>query len=105
MALGATGALSRGRDAPIFAVFWLVAAAAGTACVLWFASRIKVVSLDSQFLYVYDGGREVAVPLGSITRVRESTLSHPKQVIVELGESAWSEREIVFFRRFRVSCG
>ena len=99
MAFGGAATLWRVREAPVFVVLWLAAAAAGSAYLLWFASRLKVVSLDSQFLYVDDGGREVAVPLGLITGVRETMLSHPKQVIVELGDSAWSARKIVFVPR------
>ena len=96
MALSAAALLMRGHVPPFFAVIWVAGAAAGTAYVLWIASRIKVVSLDSQCLYVIDDGREVAVPLGQITGVRESMLSQPKRVIVELADSALSTRELVF---------
>ena len=75
-----------------FIFVWLI----GSIFLLWFALRLKFVSLDEEYLYVRNFSKEIQVPLSQVESVDESFLSNPKQITLLLSSPSEFGSKIVF---------
>jgi len=79
-------------DLWFFMIFWPIA----IAWLLWFASRLKWVSVDDSYLYVSGLRREIQIPLSEVDRVEASFMWRPKQITLRLRLSSEFGKKIVF---------
>jgi hypothetical protein len=79
-------------DLSFFIVFWPIA----IAWLLWFASRLKWVSVDDSYLYVSGLRREIQIPLSEVDRVEASFMWRPKQILLRLKVPSEFGKKIVF---------
>ena len=79
-------------------LFCVVLALAAT----WGALKIKRVSLDDQFLYVSNGGREIRIPLSHVADVNAFGSPY-KTIIVTLRKPSKFGRKIVFVPQDRTA--
>jgi hypothetical protein len=75
-----------------FIVAWL----GGSIFLLWFARRVKFVSLDEEYLYVRNFSKEIRIPLSQVASVNESFFSNPKQITLLLSSPSEFGSKIVF---------
>ena len=75
-----------------FIVLWPVA----LAWLLWFACRLKWVSVDESFVYVAGLRKEIQIPLSEVDVVEASFMWRPKQITLWLKSPSEFGRKIVF---------
>jgi hypothetical protein len=95
MGIGALLALTKLTVEPtaaLFVVGWLI----GSSWLYRFASRLKRVALDDNYLYISDYKKEIQLPLSSIEAVGENFLTNPKQVTITLRSPSEFGRKIAF---------
>jgi hypothetical protein len=95
MGLGviATGIQATNRPGwVVFLVTWIIA----SAYLIWFARRLKFVSMDEDFLYVWSAFKETQIPLAHIQRVKENFLANPKLITLTLNQPSEFGTQIVF---------
>jgi hypothetical protein len=63
---------------------------------LWFASRLKWVSIDENLLYVVGIGKEIQIPFSRVVRVKASRFQNPKTIGLWLKSSSDFGRKIIF---------
>ena len=83
---------ARERGWILFVLGWIIA----SGYLVWFARRLKFVSIDENFVYVSDFRKEIQVPLTQIERVKESFLARPRLITLTLDRPTEFGREIVF---------
>jgi hypothetical protein len=69
---------------------------------LWFASRLKWVSVDESFIYVAGLRKEIQIPLAEVDRVEASFMWRPKQITLRLKSPSEFGRKIVFVPQQRL---
>jgi hypothetical protein len=95
MGIGAIGASFQVAKEPgliVFVLVWII----GSGCLIWFARRLKFVSIDDDFLYVSQGRKEVKIPLTHIQRVKENYWANPKLITLTLNQQSEFGTKIVF---------
>lgn len=93
--IGAVVALFHVAEEPtaaLFVVIWLAA----SSYLIWFARRLKVVSIDERTLFVSAGGREIQIPLSSVDRVKENFWARPKLITLTLKQPSEFGEKVVF---------
>lgn len=63
---------------------------------IWFARRLKFVSMDDDFLYVAHLRKQIQIPLTHIKSVKENFLARPKLITITLHPSSEFGKKIVF---------
>lgn len=79
-----------------FAIWMLGGWVLGSAFIYLFASRLKKVSIDDQYLYVSNYRKEIQIPLSGIERVKETFLTDPKHIMIFLRSPSEFGSKIVF---------
>jgi len=77
---------------------WIIA----SSYLIWFARRLKVVSIDEEFIYVSQSRKEVQIPLAHIQKVTENFLGNPKLITLTLNQPSELGTKIVFVPKFLV---
>ena len=85
-------------DLWILAIFW----PAMIAWLMWFASRLKWVSIDERVFYVAGLRTEIQIPFGEVDRVETSSMWRPKQITLRLRSPSPFGKNIVFVPPQRV---
>ena len=86
------GLLNIESDLWVFVIFW----PAMTAWLIWFASRLKWVSIDESIFYVAGLRTEIRVPFSEVDRVEASFMWRPKQITVWLKSPSRFGKKLVF---------
>jgi len=76
----------------VFLLAWIVA----SAYFIWFARRLKFVSMDEDFLYVGQAFKETQIPLAHVQRVKENFWARPKLITLTLNQPSEFGTQIVF---------
>jgi len=63
---------------------------------MWFASRLKWVSVDERIIYVAGLRKKIQIPLSEVDRVESSTMWRPKQITLWLKSPSAFGKKIVF---------
>jgi hypothetical protein len=63
---------------------------------IWFARRLKFVSIDEDFVYVSVFHKQIQIPLAHIEGVKESFWARPKLITLTLNHPSEFGRQIVF---------
>jgi|ERR1044072_2733873 hypothetical protein len=92
------GLLNIRGDLWFLSIFWPVI----TAWVLWFASRLKWVSVDEGSIYAAGFRREIQIPLSEVNSVEASYMQRPKQITLWLKSPSEFGRKIVFVPQQRL---
>lgn len=92
------GLLNIHGDLWFFIILW----PAAIAWLLWFAYRLKWVSVDESFVYAAGLRKEIRIPLSEIDRVEASYMRRPKQITLWLKSPSEFGRKIVFVPRQRL---
>ena len=98
------GAIAAGRlslKEPIWILFplgWLIAA----SYLVWFARRLKNVSIDDDFIYVSGFRKQIQIPLAHIEGVKENFWASPKLITLTLNHPSEFGTKIVFVPDFLV---
>ena len=95
MGIGAVFATFRATTEPgwlLFVLGWLIA----SGYLVWFARRLKVVSIDADFVYVSQGQKQIQIPLAHIATVRENFWARPKLITLRLNHTSEFGNQIVF---------
>jgi hypothetical protein len=74
----------------LFPLGWIIA----SGYVIWFARRLKSVSIDDDFLYVSQGRKQIQIPLTDIKHVKENFLT--KSITLTVNQPTEFGTEIVF---------
>jgi hypothetical protein len=82
--------------------FFIILWPAAIVWLLWFASRLKWVSVDENFLYVAGLRKEIQIPLSEVDRVEASFMWRPKQITLWLKSPSAFGRKIVFVPQQRL---
>ena len=69
---------------------------------LWFAARLKWVSIDENLLYVSGIRKQIQIPLSRVGRVDASRFQRPKTITVRLKSSSAFGGKIVFVPQQRL---
>src|SRR5262245_13226945 len=64
----------------IFGLGWIIA----SGYLIWFARRLKFVSVDEDFLYVSQFRQQIRIPLAHVKSVKENFLGRPKLITLTL---------------------
>lgn len=95
MGIGAVVALFHITKEPGFSVLvvgWLIA----SVYLIWFARRLKFVSMDESFLYVSGYRKEIQIPLAHVEKVKENFWARPKLITLTLNHPSEFGEKIVF---------
>ena|ERR1700752_1225396 len=76
----------------LFVFGWIIAA----GYLIWFARRLKFVSIDNDSLYVWQARKQIQIPLTHIQHVKENFWANPKLITVTLNQPSAFGTEIVF---------
>jgi len=74
----------------VLALGWII----GSGFLIWFARRLKYVSIDDDFLYVSQGRKQIQIPLTEIKHVKENFLT--KSITLTVDQPTEFGTEIVF---------
>lgn len=69
---------------------------AASGYLIWFARRLKYVSIDDDILYVSQARKEIKIPLTHIIDVRENFWASPKLITLTLDQPSEFGTKIVF---------
>ena len=72
------------------------------ACALWYASRLKWVSVDENFIYASGLRKKIRIALSEVESVDVSFMLNPKEVTLRLKAPSEFGRKIVFLPRQRL---
>ena len=86
------GLINIRSDLGFFAVFW----PAMMVWLIWFAARLKWVSVDESIIYVAGLRTEVQIPFSEVDSVESSSMWRPKQITLRLKSSTPFGKKIVF---------
>lgn len=75
-----------------FLLFWII----GSAFIIWFTRRLKVVWLEQDRLVVSGHGGEFTVPFSEIDEVSETRFWNPKMINVHLKRTINDTDKVVF---------
>jgi len=92
MGIGAIMSLFHISEEPaagLFVGIWLV----GSSYLIWFARRLRVVSIDERTLFVSAGREEIQIPFSSVERVKENFWANPKIITLTLKATVGVRRE------------
>lgn len=95
MGIGAIVSLFHVVEEPVaalFVVMWLVA----SSYLIWFARRLKVVSIDERTLFVSAGRREIQIPFSNVEGVKENFWANPKIITLTLKQPSEFGEKLVF---------
>ena len=98
------GAIAAGRlslEEPAWILFtlgWLIA----SSYLIWFARRLKNVSIDGDFIYVSGFRKQIQIPLAHIEGVKENFWASPKLITLTLNHPSEFGTKIVFVPDFLV---
>ena len=95
MGVGAIAAGFQAGREPRWIVFilgWMIA----SGYLIWFGRRLKVVSIDEEFIYVSQGRKEIKIPLAHIEGVTENFWANPKLIKLKLNRPSELGMQIVF---------
>jgi hypothetical protein len=81
----------------VFFFVWLV----GSSFILWFAVRLKAVTLSEGTLIVANFRQEIRIPLSSINEIRESRLVNPKTIKLTLYPPCDFGEKVVFIPKIK----
>jgi hypothetical protein len=93
--IGAIAAGFQAANEPGWSLFvfgWIIA----SAYLIWFARRLKFVSIDEEFVYVSQFRNQIQIPLTHIERVKENFGARPKLITLTLNHPSEFGTEIVF---------
>lgn len=76
----------------LFPFVWIIA----SGYLVWFARRLKFVSIDEDFLYVSQSRKQIQIPLAHIQRVKQNFWARPKLITIILNQPSEFGTEIVF---------
>lgn len=76
----------------VFVTLWI----AGSGYIIWFARRLKFVSIDENFIYVSQWRKEIQIALEHIEAVKQNFLANPKTVTLTLNQPSEFGTKIVF---------
>ena len=76
----------------LFVLGWIIA----SGYLIWFARRLKFVSIDEDFLYVSQFRKQIQIPLSQVQRVKENFWARPKLVTLILNHPSEFGTKIVF---------
>jgi hypothetical protein len=76
----------------VFLLAWL----AISGYLIWSARRLKFVSMDEDFLYVWVAFKETQIPLAHVQRVKENFWARPKLITLILNQPSEFGTQIVF---------
>ena len=76
----------------VFPVVWII----GSGYLIWFARRLKFVSIDDDFLYVSQFRKQIQIPLTHIEHVKENFWANPKLITLTLNPPSEFGTRIVF---------
>lgn len=82
---------ARGPDRVFFLFAWVV----GSAFIYWGGIRLKIVSVDNEFLYVSNYLKEIAIPLSNIKDVTQNVFNS-QNVTIHLTAPCEFGKKIVF---------
>ena len=63
---------------------------------IWFGRRLKVVSIDENFVYVSQFRQEIQIPLANIEGVKQNWWANPKLITLTLNQPSEFGTSIVF---------
>lgn len=95
MGVGAIAAGFQATKEPGWSLFplgWIIA----SVYFIWFARRLKFVSVDDDFLYVSQFRKQIQIPLTHIQHVKENFWATPKLITLTLSHPSEFGTEIVF---------
>jgi len=95
MGIGAIMSLFHISEEPaagLFVGIWLV----GSSYLIWFARRLRVVSIDERTLFVSAGREEIQIPFSSVERVKENFWANPKIITLTLKQPSEFGEKVVF---------
>ena len=95
MGAGAIAAAFQAAKEPgwsLFVIGWTIA----SIYLIWFARRLKFVSIDDDFLYVSTFRKQIQIPLIHIQRVKENFWANPKLITLTLNQPSEFGTKIVF---------
>lgn len=84
--------LQAARDWSLFVIGWSIA----SGYLIWFARRLKFVSIDDDFLYVSTFRKQIRIPLKHIQHVKENFWARPKLISLTLNQPSEFGTKIVF---------
>jgi hypothetical protein len=73
-----------------------------TVWLLWYASRLKWVSVDENFVYASGVRKEIRIPLSEVESVDVSYMQNPKRITLQLKSPTEFGRKIAFIPRQRL---
>lgn len=76
----------------LFMLGWILSA----VYIIWFARRLKSVSIDDDYLYVSQLRKEIQIPLTHIQQVKENYWTNPKLITLKLNHPSEFGTKIVF---------
>lgn len=76
----------------LFLLGWITA----SGYLIWFARRLKFVSIDDDFLYVSQPRKQIQIPLQDIEHVKENFWASPKLITLTLNHPSEFGTKIVF---------
>ena len=95
MGAGAIAAAFQAAREPgcnLFVLGWSIA----SIYLIWFARRLKFVSIDDDFLYVSKFRKQIQIPLTHIQQVKENFWASPKVITLTLNQPSEFGTKIVF---------
>jgi len=95
MGAGAIAAAFQAAREPgwsLFVLGWIIA----SCYLIWFARRLKFVSIDDDFLYVSKFREQIQIPLTHIQHVKENFWASPKLITLTLNQPSEFGTKIVF---------
>lgn len=95
MGVGGITAMAQSGVGPgrfLFPLLWLVV----SGYFIWFAARLKVVSIDDDFIYVSQFRQEIQIPLANIVGVKQNWWTNPKLITLTLNQPSEFGTQIVF---------
>ena len=95
MGIGAVAAGFQAAREPgwsLFVLGWIAA----SGYLIWFARRLKFVSIDDDFLYVSQARKQIQIPLTHIQHVKENFWASPKLITLTLNQPSEFGTKIVF---------
>jgi hypothetical protein len=95
MGIGAIAGGFQAANEPGWSLFvfgWIIA----SAYLIWFARRLKFVSIDEEFVYVSQFRKQIQIQLTHFQRVKENFWARPKLITLTLNHPSDFGTEIMF---------
>ena len=81
----------------VFLVVWMV----GTTSILWFYVGLKRVRMDERHLYVSNYFREISIPFGLITDVRQNRWINSRPITIHFRDATQFGDKVTFMPKQR----